>query len=452
MKAHSFHGLDQREESNMRKTLGLLVALLLAFSLAACGSGGNKDSGGGSSAPSGSASPGQITLRVAWWGSQPRHDYTLQVIEMYEKANPHVKIEPEYASWDDYWKRLAPQAAGGELPDVIQMDLSYITQYGQKGQLEDLTPYLNKEIDISDISESAISGGRVGDKLYGFNLGVNALQVHYDPELLKKIGLDKLPDDWTWDTYKELGQKAKEAGLYFETGLRPEVFFAYYLRQHGQHLYSEDGTSLGYDDDQLFIDYFTMTRDMTLMGASPTPDVQAQIKGIEDDPLVKNQAISVWQWSNQFVGLQQAAGRPLEMHPLPGPNVKQGMFLKPSMFFSVASNSKHKEEAAKFINFFVNDIEANKLIKGDRGVPVAGKVKEALKPLLPPELQKVFDYITWAEQNSSPADPPDPIGAAEVMALFKTYDEQMKFKQITPEEAAKRFRQEANEILARNNQ
>jgi multiple sugar transport system substrate-binding protein len=120
------------------------------------------------------------------------------------------------------------------------------------------------------------------------------------------------------------------------------------------------------------------------------------------------------------------------------------------MFFSIASNSKHKEEAAKFINFFVNDVEANKLIKGDRGVPVAGKVKEALKPLLPPELQKVFDYITWAEQNSSPADPPDPIGAAEVMALFKTYDEQMKFEQITPEEAAKRFRQEANEILGRN--
>ncbi|MFC6600613.1 hypothetical protein ACFQDF_00220 [Ectobacillus funiculus] len=26
-----------------------------------------------------------ITLRVAWWGGQPRHDYTMKVIEMYER-------------------------------------------------------------------------------------------------------------------------------------------------------------------------------------------------------------------------------------------------------------------------------------------------------------------------------------------------------------------------------
>lgn len=447
----------------MKKIALYALVFTLALALTACGSGGSGSSGqSGDSGPSaqtqsggqsgGSAAPAQdnVTLRIAWWGSQPRHDYTLQVIEMYEQANPHVKIEAEYASWDDYWKKLAPQAAANELPDIIQMDLSYITQYGEKGQLEDLTPYLNNGIDVSDISENAVAGGMVGDKLYGFNLGVNALQVHYDPELLKQIGVDKLDENWTWETYMELGRKAAGAGLYFETGLRPEVFFAYYLRQNGQHLYSADGTSLGYDNDQLFIDYFTMTTDAAKNGSSPMPDVLAQIKGIEDDPLVKNEAVSVWQWSNQFVGLQTAAGRTLEMHPLPGPNVKAGMFLKPSMFFSISSNSKQKEEAAKFISYWVNDIEANKVIKGDRGVPVAGKVKEALKPELPVELQKVFDYITWAESNSSPGDPPDPLGAAEVMALFKTYDEQMKFGLISPEEAAAKFRQEANAILAQN--
>ena len=194
----------------MRKTLFMTLVLLLALGLAACASGGRSSDSGPSPSPS-SSSPGAsqapsssgpepVTLRIAWWGSQPRHDYTLQVIEMYQQANPHVKIEPEYASWDDYWKRLAPQAAAGNLPDILQMDLSYITQYAGNGQLEDLTPYLNKEIDVSDVSESALSGGRLGDKLYGFNLGVNALQVHYDPALLQKIGLDKLPDDWTWDT------------------------------------------------------------------------------------------------------------------------------------------------------------------------------------------------------------------------------------------------------------
>jgi multiple sugar transport system substrate-binding protein len=120
------------------------------------------------------------------------------------------------------------------------------------------------------------------------------------------------------------------------------------------------------------------------------------------------------------------------------------------MYLSISQNSKNKDEAAKFIDFFINDIEANKLILGDRGVPGSSKVKEALKPMLSPELQKVFDFVAWAEKNSSAMDPIDPVGAGEVGAIFKTYDEMMKFGKITPEEAAKKFRAEANAVLAKN--
>ncbi|XEC93541.1 ABC transporter substrate-binding protein [Paenibacillus tarimensis] len=448
----------------MKRWLVTILAFTLVFSLAACGGGSNGNSGntqtGNSETPatdsgntSGNAQTDDkkpVTIRVAWWGGQPRNDYTLEVIKMYEEQNPHVTIEPEYANWDDYWKKLAPQAAANEMPDVLQMDLSYLTQYGGKNQLADLTPFLNNGIDVSNVPESVVNNGQVNGKLYGFTAGVNALQVNYDPEMLKKIGVEKLDENWTWDDYKELAIKAGEQGIYFDTGLKPEVFFGYYLRQHGQKLYSADGTQLGYDDDQLFVNFFGMTKEIALKSGTPSPDFLAQVKGIEDNPVVKEQAITQWHWSNQYIGLQQVANRPLEMHPLPGPNLKDGLFLKPSMFLSIAESSKNKEEAAKFIDFFINNIEANKLIKGERGVPVSSKVKEALTPLLTPEEQKVFDFISWAEQNSSQMDPPDPVGAAEVMAIFKNYDELLKFDKITPEEAAKKFRQEANAVLAKN--
>lgn len=447
----------------------LLLTALLAIALAACGGGAKSGGGGGNggegspqasgnasggssdgSSGGGTKDPEPVTLRVAWWGSQPRHDYTLQVIEMYQQKYPHVKIEPEYANFDDYWKKLAPQAAANDLPDIIQMDISYISQYGGNGQLEDLTPYLGSIINIDHISENAISGGKIGDKLYGFNIGVNTIQFQYDPELLKRLGVDTLDENWTWDDYYELAGKASEAGLYFDSGFRPEVFFGYYLRTKGQHLYSPDGTSLGYDDDQLFIDFFAPLAKLVADGDAPTPDVKAQVKGLEDDLLVKGQQVGIWQWTNQFVALQQVANRPLEMHHMPGPNREQGLYLKPSMYFSISKNSKHKEEAARFIDFWVNDIEANKLIKGDRGVPVNSQVIEAVKPTLDPALVKVFDYVAWAQENSSPMDPPDPPGAAEVIALFKEVTEAMDFGKLSPEDAAKRFREEANAILAKN--
>ena len=68
----------------------------------------------------------QITLRVSWWGSQDRHNRTLAAIELFEERYPHVTVEAEFVGWNDYWERIATQAAGRNLPDVFQQDMQYI--------------------------------------------------------------------------------------------------------------------------------------------------------------------------------------------------------------------------------------------------------------------------------------------------------------------------------------
>lgn len=440
----------------MRKVTVLLLGLLMVLVFAACGD--NNDSKKADEANNANETPDaneptdnddgeEITLRMAWWGDQPRTDYTLEVIKLFEAENPNIKIEAEYAGWDDYWQSLAPQAAANELPDIIQMDLSYISQYAENNQLADLTPFFDNEIDISDIDENIVSGGKVGDGIYGFNLGVNAVGFHYNPAMLATIGVDELSEDWTWDDYKDLADKAAEEGIFFDTGMQPDVFFNYYLRTHGDRLYAEDGSGLGYDDDQLFVDFFTMLYERVEAESTPTPDFLAQLSGYEDDPVVKEEGLGIWQWSNQFVGLQQVAGVPFEMHPMPGPEASEGLFLKPSMFFSVTENSEHKEAAAKFISFFVNDIEANKLILGDRGIPGSSAVKEALVTEVSEEQAKVFEFIEWAESNSTPMGAPDPAEAGEIIGLLDGIAEQVMYGQTSPEDAATDFRSQAEGVF-----
>ncbi|MUT67337.1 ABC transporter substrate-binding protein [Paenibacillus sp. NEAU-GSW1] len=435
-----------------KKMLFLLMALALVF-VAACGNnnGSNAENAGtGEQAGSSNSGDKQVTLRMSWWGGEPRHEYTKKVIELYQSKNPNVKVEVEYANYDDYWKKIAPQAAANELPDIMQIDTAYYAQYAGKGQLEDLTPYFGKQIDVTNISENALSAGKLGDGNFGMNLGVNSLGFQYDPALLKQAGVDSIPENWTWDQYTELAAKAKAAGLYFDTGMRAEVFFGYYLRTQGKTLYNADGNGLGYDDDKLFVDFFGRLAELVKSGSVPTPDVLAQIKGIEDDLTVKQKAIGIWQWSNQFAALQQVANRPLEFAPMVGPEMKKGLYLKPSMFFSISKNSKVKEEAAKFIDFWINDVEANKLILGERGVPVSSVIKEELKPLLTPAQQQVFDYVAWSETNSSPMDPVDPIGSAEVFASLKSVTEAMNYGQMSAEDAAAKFRKDAESVLSKN--
>lgn len=432
-----------------KKVLFLLMALSLVL-VAACG--GNNAANNNTEGAAGNTNTGDkpVTVRIAWWGGEPRHDYTKKVIDLYKSKNPNVTIEMEYSNYDDYWKKIAPQAAANELPDILQIDTGYYAQYAGKNQLEDLTPYFGNQIDVSNISENALSAGKLNEGNYGMNLGVNALGFNYDPAILKQAGVDSIPENWTWDDYVAIAAKVKDAGLFMDSGMRAEVFFGYFLRTVGKTLYNAEGNGLGYEDDKEFVDFFGRLAELVKTKAVPTPDTLAQIKGIEDDMTVKGTAVGIWQWSNQYAALQQVANRPMEIAPMVGPEMQKGLYLKPSMFFSISKNSKVKEEAAKFIDFWVNDVEANKLILGERGVPVSSVIKEELKPLLSEAQVQVFDYVAWAETNSSPMDPVDPIGSAEVFASLKSLTEAMNYGQITAEEAAAKFRKEATAVLSKN--
>lgn len=445
----------------MKKTLTALVSTAMLITAAGCGGSDKNDASGSSAAPAGSTAAvatkapekkDPVKIRIAWWGGQSRHDYTLKVIEMYKQQNPHVTIEAEYAPFDDYWKKLAPQAAANQLPDIIQMDLSYLTQYGGRDQLEDLTAYTkNGLLNVADVSENALSGGKVNGKLVAMNLGVNALTVMMDTNLVKKVGADVPKEGWTWDDLDKIAEKTKAAGKIMG-GMRHDVFFPYYLRTQGTKMYAEDGTALGYADDKPFVEYFKRYQKWYDSGVLLTLDKEATKKGTpEEDEMVMGNSITSVQWSNQYLALATAAKREgIELLPMPGPNTNKGMFLKPSMYFSITKNSKVKEEAAKFISFWINDIEANKIIKAERGIPVSSKVKEALKPNLSPNEAKVFDYVAWADKNSSPMDPPNPVGSIEVEKLLKDTSEQILYKKISVEDAAAKFRKEANAILAKN--
>ncbi|WNS80948.1 sugar ABC transporter substrate-binding protein [Domibacillus sp. DTU_2020_1001157_1_SI_ALB_TIR_016] len=434
----------------MKKVVLSLSSLMLAAGLAGCG---NDSSSGTSGETKEGSSNEEITLRVAWWGGQPRHDYTMKVIEMYEKEHPNVNIEAEFANWDDYWKKLAPMAAANQLPDIIQMDTAYLSQYGEKGQLEDLTPYTKDgTINVENIDETTLKGGNIGDKMYGFNMGSNVLSVITNDDMLKQAGVELNSENWTWDDFEKAAIDVQKAtGKYGTNPMNPpDVFFPYYLRTQGERFYKEDGTGLAYKDDQLFVDFFERQVRLIKAEAFPTPDVSAQVKGLEDDFIVKGNAAMTWNYSNQYLGFAQLTDAPLTLNLPPEQAENKALFLRPSMFFSVPKSSQHKEEAAKFIDFFTNDVEANKLIKGDRGVPVSSEIIDALKPELTEDELKIFEYVESASETASPADPPDPLGSAEVMKALKDISDQILFEKISPEEGAKKFREQADEILSRN--
>ena len=140
----------------MKKLVSLLLALTMVLSMAVIAN----------------AEDEPVTLKVLWWGSQTRHDTTTALCKLYEETHPNVKIEIDYAAWSDYWTKLATQVSGDTLPDVIQMDYGYLTQYAENGVLANLDEYIaSGRMDVSNAAESIIASGKWNGSVYAIPTG-----------------------------------------------------------------------------------------------------------------------------------------------------------------------------------------------------------------------------------------------------------------------------------------
>lgn len=394
-----------------------------------------------------------VTLRVAWWGSQSRHNRTLKVIDMFKEQYPDIKIDPQYTGWGGYWEKMAAQAAGNNLPDVMQHDRMYLTQYVDNGRILSLNKYLNNGIlDLSNVDQGM---GEVDGQLYGVTLGVNAFAVTYHEKLFEEAGVD-LPDpDWTWQDFMNTARKLHdELGIYGSTlfpGAYRDIFgLRIWLRQHGKSLYNEDASGLGYEDDALFANFFQMFNELENEGVVAPPALLQEIgSNVEMDPFNQNKAAMSSLWSNQIVAASTASGEKVDLTVMPnGENeVKKGLFIKPSMYFTVSKNSEYPEAAAKFINFFINNVAANVVLSAGRGVPVSAAVREAMKAKLDEVNKEQFEYIDLASRYSSDIYAPPPDVHNQIVDHMKTLVNKILYDVITPTEAAKEFRIEAEKFL-----
>src|SRR5262249_23097491 len=135
------------------------------------------------------AAPGTtpVELRVAWWGSQDRHNRTTKVIELFQKKYPQIKVSFEFAGWLDYWTKMTTQAAGRNLPDVMQQDYAYVTEWSSRSLLLPLEDYVKSGVlDLRDVADELLRPGLVGGKLIGINLGTNAQCWVLDLDAFKK--------------------------------------------------------------------------------------------------------------------------------------------------------------------------------------------------------------------------------------------------------------------------
>jgi len=413
--------------------------------LAGCsrGGGGTGGGGGGGGGESGDAT----SLTFTWWGNEVRNANTTEFVAAYLEASPDVSIEEQPGEWASYWDRLATQTAGNTAPDVIQMDMAYITEYGARGALLDLAEH---GIDTSQFVEGTAESGVLEGQTFGVSAGINTPTIMVDAELITGLGVE-VPDDmtWTWDDWLELATAISDASggevIGTSTFISNDAMMSAWLRQQGKELFVE-GNQLGFtvEDVTRWLEFHQRFADA---GAIPSASEITEDSSVAFDQgqfIVGRTAMAMY-WSNQLEAAESASGKTITMLRFPsidGDATTRKAWYKASMLWSVSARTANPEAAVEFINWIINSPEAAEIDLAERGIPANTEVAAAVESMLSEPQQRVLQLINdiVPELGETPIAPPP--GGGQFGSLLLRYATDMLFGNLDAAGAAQGFHDE----------
>lgn len=423
---------------NRRHALALGLAVPGAVALASCGPNTSAGGGGGEEGSDSSA------VRLAWWGNPTRDEMTEQVVEAYADVEDSVTLSTEPGEWSGYWDKLATQAAGGDLPDVIQMDEKYISEYGERGTLLDLA---EAGLDTSEFAEGAVEVGELADEgLMAINAGLNAAVFLVNPAVFEMAGVE-MPDDttWTWDDLIDIATEISdntEDGIYGMTQMATiQALFQVWVRQMGQDQYKDGGVGFDVEAATSLMEYAQRIEET---GAGPDASIAVEdgAQSLDQSMFATDRIGITVAWSNQVVAHDEAVPdgvTVLRPPSMTGSAADVQLWYKASMYWSISATAQDPEAALGFVDFLVNSPDAGKILSVERGVPGNLAVRDAITPDLDDANLMAVDYLDAIEDELGPAPEITPQGGGEFEDILTRAGEDMLFGRITAEEAAQRL-------------
>lgn len=225
-----------------RRTFTSAAVAALVLPLSACGSGGDS---GGSGDASGKVE-GNITFQT--WNLRANFkSYFDGLIADFEKKYPgtHVKWIDQPA--EGYADKLSADAAGGTLPDVVNVSPDLLAPIAKAGLALDL------DKSAGQYKKEYLPGAWAGDRIpgmtgtYAFPWYLNTGPMFYNKSLFKKAGLDPEQPPKTYDDlFADALQMAKKSNGKVATLANVPTIEDF--GRYGAQLMNDQGTGFAFND------------------------------------------------------------------------------------------------------------------------------------------------------------------------------------------------------------
>lgn len=340
----------------MKKVLSILAVLsILVFTASACQKSPSQEQTKGESIDN-----KPITITVATFSDPFGNKWEKEVAEEFMKQNKNITVKLEQYP-GDFFKALENKFIAKEAPDVFYLDIVQAPSLINAGKIEPLDEYIKKyKYDIEDIVPSLREAFTWEGKLYGIAKDYNMLALFYNKEMLEKANITP-PTNW---------QELKEAAKMLTTGDVKGLVLQNELPRFQPFAYQNGGSMMEGKEPKI-------NRPENIEAAEFWTSLFKEGIAVEPKDIGEG-------WDGDAFGKQKAAmtiegGWMCKYLQNTAPDLKYGIVelpankTKSTMAFTVAwgiaSTSKNKDAAFKFVSFITNAQNQRKVIPEQNAIP-----------------------------------------------------------------------------------
>lgn len=425
-----------------------------ASSAAASPDASATSSAASSEAATSSAAPAtgeSAEINMAFWGNDVRKGFYDKAMAAFSAKYPNIKVNVSFLGFPEYWEKRQIEATGGGLPDVMQMDYTYLRQYAENNLLLDLAPHLGQEIKTDGFGEEILKIGVINDKTYAITIGTNAWGLFLNPKLLEQVGVEPYKGGGTYAEYAAWiksvtdAAKAKKLEIYGGNDFTGRIQnLELQLRAEGKSLFTEDKKP-GFDKARLK-KFWSDGEALRKGGGTPQKKLEESYPKSGFDTAV---AASELTWDNFGAGYLGNLGKDYtELGLVAPPETVAGakdLYQKPSMLHSISAKTKHPKEAALLVDFLINSPEAGAAFGTNRGLPASKTQLDGVK--LEGLGKQVADYEASIASRLGPPPPVPIVGSGTIEEKFRVLGTELGLGTTSVDDAVDQFFDEMDVVL-----
>lgn len=309
------------------------------------------------------------SISFSWWGNDPRHMYTMDGIDHFEELYPEIDVSYKYGVWSGYETRNRVYMKSHTEADVMQINYGWIDVYSPDGEGYYDIYTLSEDIDLANFSDSDLAFGEVDGKLNALPIAYNTPSIFYNKDIFDQYHLD-LPDDW--DDLFAAAEVMSEDNLYPLGMVKKHAFLlllAYYEQTTGKHFFSANGNVLLKPDDIAYIlEFYKRLMDEKVL---------LSMDKFERKQFTNGEVAGSMFWIsdiNNYCSDLEAKGANLVLGEYLGVRASSdlsGWYMKPATMYAISKNTDHPKEAAKLLDYLLNNPDMAMLQADEKGIPVS---------------------------------------------------------------------------------